>query len=166
MTGRMNWARCKPPRPTESKFGPGFILSNGSRTPTIPQDDLGRRANAEMRKWLRALPRRQRNAIKSRKAITPMKISDAYSNNNRGALFINDRRQGENSPDYRGQINIDGVEYWLSGWRKKSAMGVKYLSLSLKPKQAQPEASKQAPDKGQSFAAAMSDEIPFAPEWR
>jgi uncharacterized protein (DUF736 family) len=78
---------------------------------------------------------------------------------NRGALFINDRRQGENSPDYRGTLNINGVEHWLSGWRKKSAMGQKYLSLSIRPKQAEP-------DKGQSFAAAMSDEIPFAPEWR
>lgn len=59
----------------------------------------------------------------------------AYDNKNSGALFENTRkREGKNDPDRAGQINIDGKDYWLSGWLKKDKEGKTYLSLSVKPK--------------------------------
>lgn len=54
-----------------------------------------------------------------------------YDNTNRGALFINERKRNERSPDYTGRIDIDGTEYWLSGWKQKSRAGKTFLSLSL-----------------------------------
>lgn len=71
-----------------------------------------------------------------------------YDNTNRGALFKNDDKQSEKHPDYKGSINIDGVEYWLSSWIKTSKQGNKFMSLSVQPKQAAKPA-KQAPKQAQ-----------------
>lgn len=51
-----------------------------------------------------------------------------------GALFINDDKQSDKQPDYRGQIMIDGVEYWVSGWKKKAQSGASYTSLAVQRK--------------------------------
>jgi len=57
-----------------------------------------------------------------------------YDNTNRGVLFKNDKKEEEKHPDYRGNINIGGKEFWLDAWIKKSKAGVKFMSLSVKPK--------------------------------
>jgi len=57
-----------------------------------------------------------------------------YDNTNRGVLFVNDRKETETQPDRKGSINVEGKEYWLSGWIKESAKG-KILSLSIQPKE-------------------------------
>ena len=66
-----------------------------------------------------------------------------YDNTNRGALFKNKDKKAENHPDYKGKLNADGVDYWLSAWLKESKEGQKYMSLSITPaeeKQAKPKA--------------------------
>jgi len=67
-----------------------------------------------------------------------------YDNTNRGALFVNDRKEQPNHPDSKGSINVDGVDYWISAWRKESASGKKFLSLSVTPKEEQ-QAAKPKP---------------------
>jgi uncharacterized protein (DUF736 family) len=62
-----------------------------------------------------------------------------YSNENRGALFKNDDRQQDNHPHYKGSLNVNGVDLWVSGWLKTSEKtGKKFMSLSVKPKDAAP----------------------------
>jgi uncharacterized protein (DUF736 family) len=78
-----------------------------------------------------------------------------YDNTNTGALFKNTAKDGEKSPDYRGSINVDGVEHWLSAWIKKSKEGKTYMSLSIKPKE---EAPKKAPA---GDLRDMDDDVPF-----
>lgn len=56
---------------------------------------------------------------------------------NNGALFINDKKEKDTHPDYKGSINVDGKEYWISGWKRTSNGGAKYMSLAVKPKEAQ-----------------------------
>jgi uncharacterized protein (DUF736 family) len=85
----------------------------------------------------------------------------AFDNRNTGALFKNDRKDGDNAPDYRGTINVAGAEFWLSAWVKTSKKGVKFMSLSLKPKEERPAAKATG-----GVAFDMDDEIPFSPEWR
>ena len=48
-----------------------------------------------------------------------------------GVLF---GRQGAtgNQPNYEGGVNIDGIEYTLSGWKKTSKAGKAYLSLRVR----------------------------------
>jgi hypothetical protein len=62
-------------------------------------------------------------------------MSREYDNTNRGALFKNDKEGGNpNWPDYRGNINVKGEEFWLDAWIKEDKKGKKYMSLSCKPK--------------------------------
>jgi hypothetical protein len=57
-----------------------------------------------------------------------------YDNRNRGALFKNAEKQDPKHADYNGNINVDGVEYWLNAWIRESKNGTKYLSVSVKAK--------------------------------
>lgn len=59
-----------------------------------------------------------------------------YDNTNRGSLFKNDRKDDAKFPDYKGSINVDGTDYWLSAWIKISKDGNKFMSLSIKNKNA------------------------------
>ena len=74
-----------------------------------------------------------------------------YDNHNRGALFRNDDKDPNDDKhrDYNGSINVEGTEFWLSGWIKTSKSGRKYLSLSVKTKDTKPKPSE------------MDDKIPF-----
>lgn len=42
----------------------------------------------------------------------------SYDNTNKGAIWGNKDKQSDKHPDFKGSINIDGVEYWLSGWKR------------------------------------------------
>jgi hypothetical protein len=77
----------------------------------------------------------------------------AYDNTNRGVLFRNEKREGkeDSDPDYSGQVDVAGTEYWLSAWIKQGKSG-KFMSLSVRPKQEKPK--ERAP-------ADAGDDIPF-----
>jgi hypothetical protein len=89
----------------------------------------------------------------------------SYDNTNRGVLFKNDRKEKETHADYRGNINVDGVEFWLDAWIKESQKdGKKFMSLSIKPKQpkvAAPTQPELSPSKKAERAADFDDPIPF-----
>ena len=67
-----------------------------------------------------------------------------YDNTNRGALFVNDRKERDTQPDRTGSLNVDGVEYFIDGWLKESRDGKKLLSLSVKRKDKQPASATQS----------------------
>lgn len=85
-----------------------------------------------------------------------------------GSIFVNDRKEKDSHPDFKGQCLIDGKPYWVSGWKKKTGEGKTWLSLSFKEKDAAP---KQEPDgfddapQSQGApprkAAPIDDSIPF-----
>jgi hypothetical protein len=54
---------------------------------------------------------------------------------NSGSLFVNDKKSSDKHPDRKGQALIGGVEYWVSAWRKKSAVGKDFVSLAFTPKE-------------------------------
>jgi hypothetical protein len=63
----------------------------------------------------------------------------SYDNRNRGVLFGDDKKADEGDRDYSGQLDVDGVEYWLSGWVKTSSKtGKKFLALKAKAKAKEP----------------------------
>jgi hypothetical protein len=78
-----------------------------------------------------------------------------YDNTNRFSLFKNTRKEKDTQPDYTGNLNVEGVEYYLDGWLKEGAKG-KFFSGKIKRKEAKP-AAKPAPKPAASF---IDDELP------
>jgi len=81
----------------------------------------------------------------------------AYDNTNKGILTKNDKGDNPNRPDWKGSINVDGKEYWLSAWVKvgkedSKLAGQKYFSIETKEKETQRPAVS---------LSQMDDEIPF-----
>jgi hypothetical protein len=86
-----------------------------------------------------------------------------YDNTNRGVLFRNSRKEKDTHADYRGHVNVGGVEYWLDGWIKESSKdGSQFMSLSIKPKQAAgPKQDMLTPTTTTPAASDPNDPIPF-----
>lgn len=82
-----------------------------------------------------------------------------YDNTNTGSLFKNDQKATENHPDYKGSVNANGQEFWLSAWIKTSKAGKKYMSLSLTAKEQ--EAPKPAARPVRQAKPVDDDEPPF-----
>jgi len=76
-----------------------------------------------------------------------------YDNTNRGALFKNDRKTTDTQPNYRGSINVNGEEFWLSAWLKEGRSGT-FMSLAVTKKDEAP-ASAPLADQGNL------EDIPF-----
>lgn len=53
---------------------------------------------------------------------------------NSGSLFKNDRKSKEAHPDVTGSAVVNGIEFYVSGWRKSGAKG-DFYSLSFRPKE-------------------------------
>ena len=84
-------------------------------------------------------------------------MSKEFDNTNSGALFRNDRKETDKHPDYRGEINVGGTDYWISAWLKTSGKGTNFMSLAVTPKDDKP--AKPAPKKP-TFDDADQD-VPF-----
>ena len=87
-----------------------------------------------------------------------------YDPTNRGALFSNrDKKTSENFPDYGGSLNVDGKEYFISAWLKDGPKG-KFMSLSVKPKEAKqeraPESSRRS-GRDAGFRGDPDSDVPF-----
>lgn len=83
-----------------------------------------------------------------------------YDNTDRGVLFVNDRKTGKKHPDRTGELNVGGVEYWLNGWLKESKSGVKFLSLSVSPKE-EKQSRPEKPSKASTPSTDFDNDIPF-----
>lgn len=82
-----------------------------------------------------------------------------FDNTNRGALFKNDRKEaGDKKPEYTGSLNVEGVEFFLDAWLKKSAAGVSFMSVSVKRKDKQTQA---APQRKAPEPMEMDADMPF-----
>jgi hypothetical protein len=93
-----------------------------------------------------------------------------FDRTNTGTLGRNKNRKNDKQPEYKGSINIGGVEYWLSGWVKTAGdnapePGSKFFSLSVTPKDGFPD--RKPPPKGElteanwATAEMHDDKIPF-----
>ena len=48
-----------------------------------------------------------------------MSRRDEYDNTNKGAIWKNDDKRGERSPDFKGKLDVEGVEYIVTAWKRK-----------------------------------------------
>ena len=55
-----------------------------------------------------------------------------YDNTNSGVLFANQyKEQGDSRPDFVGNINVDGNQFKLAGWKNVSQAGNRYISVKV-----------------------------------
>jgi hypothetical protein len=80
---------------------------------------------------------------------------------NSGVLFKNDKKETEKHPDYKGNIMVDGNEYWLSAWIKEGKTG-KFMGLAVSPRDAQPPAGKVPYGQGGTTKEGRDmEDVPF-----
>lgn len=88
-----------------------------------------------------------------------------YKNEMRGVLFPNSKDGNDRRPDFKGTINVAGVDYQLSAWKKSSKAGAPYLSLSVSEKRDQAPRQQEAPKQVARPAAVVDPfddpDLPF-----
>lgn len=91
----------------------------------------------------------------------------AYDNTNKGALFKNDKQTNDRQPNLKGFLDVDGVEYWVSGWTKTvqngPRQGEKMISFSIERKEQQgpPPVQQGGADQTPEPIDDFDDDIPF-----
>jgi hypothetical protein len=88
-----------------------------------------------------------------------------YDNTNTGVAFKNDRKTEDWQPEYRGSLNVEGVEYWLD-LKIRDGKNGKFFSVKLKRKDrpAGGKALPNIPNVPTSIPRPMDDnldDIPF-----
>ena len=95
-----------------------------------------------------------------------------FDNTNKGQLWGNEKKETDKHPDFKGSINVEGVEYWLSAWKRDSGGNPKApaLRFSIQRKedvhnagmaQAQAAIPQQQPQPQAPQAGDFDDDIPF-----
>lgn len=85
----------------------------------------------------------------------------SYDNRNKGSIWKNDDKQKDTHPDFKGSLNVDGVEYWVSAWKRKPGANpaAPALTFSIQLKEQRQRQAQSRPV--QSQADDFGDEIPF-----
>jgi len=80
----------------------------------------------------------------------------SFDKTNTGTLGKNKRREKETHPEYSGEINVDGSEYWLSAFiRTNGKTGEKFFALSVRKKVERPAEQPKSTD------VPFDDDLPF-----
>jgi hypothetical protein len=77
---------------------------------------------------------------------------------NSGVLFRNDKKDNDRAPEYKGNLTVNGQDYWLSAWIKEGKSG-KFMGLALSPKEAQPKAKMS--DRSRATDFDDGSDLPF-----
>ena len=77
--------------------------------------------------------------------------------NNSGVLFSNDKKETDKHPHYKGNITVDGKDYWLSAWVKEGKSG-KFMGLAVSPKE---EYKPKPSERSKATGFDNAEDLPF-----
>jgi hypothetical protein len=83
--------------------------------------------------------------------------NDRQTRDNSGVLFRNDKRENEKAPSYKGNITVDGKDYWISAWIKEGKSG-KFMGLAVSPKE---EYKPKPSERSKATGFDSDDSMPF-----
>ena len=81
-----------------------------------------------------------------------------YDNNMRGAIWPNKKKDTPKHPDFKGEAEIDGVQYWVSAWKRGENDNPEGPSLKF---QFELKERKQAAEQPAVTPQAGFDDTPF-----
>lgn len=93
-----------------------------------------------------------------------------FSKPNNGKMAPNKYKKTDKHPDFKGNLNVGGTEYWISAWKKNNDWG-EYFSLSVEERDLEKYPLKERqehqrvrdepkPERSQE-RIDLDDEIPF-----
>lgn len=88
----------------------------------------------------------------------------AYDERNCGTIRKNDKGDNPKRPDYKGSLDVEGVQFWVSGWvRKRKSDGSPFLSIKVEKKEQQnlPSAAAAAVPGGAGQGESGDEPLPF-----
>jgi len=87
-------------------------------------------------------------------------MSQNFDNDNRGAIWRNEKKIKDTQPDFTGSIMVDGKDYFISGWKRKQGASPKSpavsIAVTLKDQQSAPK-----PVSSPGVGEDDLDDIPF-----
>ena len=86
-----------------------------------------------------------------------MENNKSMQRDNSGVLFSNDKKDNERAPHYKGNITVDGKDYWLSAWIKEGKSG-KFMGLAVSPKE---EYKPKTSERSKATGFDNAEDLPF-----
>ena len=86
-----------------------------------------------------------------------------YDNTNQGSIWKNDKKETDKHPDFTGSLNVGGVEYWVSAWKRKPDANPKAPALRFNIKMKDQDAHNEAKSNGYQKQPVddFDDDLPF-----
>jgi len=87
----------------------------------------------------------------------------SHDNNMKGAIWKNDKREKDTHPHFKGDAEIDGVQYWVSAWKRDDGGNPKApaLKFSFTKKEAKWDEGNQPSSPQPAPADDFDDDIGF-----
>ena len=85
-------------------------------------------------------------------------MSQFEQKDNSGSIFSNNKK-AENHPDFKGKCKVNGVEMEVALWKKVSAKGTEWMSMSFSEPWVNPNTEAQQP--AQPKTEDNSNAMPF-----
>lgn len=77
-----------------------------------------------------------------------------YDNTNTFTLFVNNKGDNPKRPDWSGNLNVDGIEFRMSGWIRQSARG-EFISGQVQLKEM------KTAEYGKPAVEGAEEDVPF-----
>ncbi len=96
-------------------------------------------------------------------------MTTGFDKTNKGTLRKNDKKQEDWHPDYRGQVNVEGADFWIDATLKQWEDGTRYMALKVRRKEPRsdaalapaPAARAPAREAPRQTRVQLDDEVPF-----